>query len=199
MAAVNVTRVCPHSDLVPFNTTFSFEIEYECVYQLQDDLEWKMIYVGSAESEKYDQVLDSVLVGPVYAGNYRFVFEGSAPEAGKIPPDDIVGVTVILLTCSYKGKEFIRIGYYVNNEYLEEELRENPPEVPILSKIYRSILADHPRVTRFPIEFDSQAAPDAVGGDPGMAVDGDQQQLPMTMDQQAVASQMQAEVQPMAE
>lgn len=41
------------------------------------DLEWKLIYVGSAESEKYDQVLDSVLVGPVYPGSYRFVFQVS--------------------------------------------------------------------------------------------------------------------------
>ena len=34
-----------------------------------------MIYVGSAEDEKYDQVLESVLVGPVNVGNYRFVFQ----------------------------------------------------------------------------------------------------------------------------
>lgn len=39
------------------------------------DLEWKIIYVGSAESEEYDQVLDSVLVGPVPAGRHMFVFQ----------------------------------------------------------------------------------------------------------------------------
>lgn len=39
------------------------------------DLEWKLIYVGSAEDEKYDQVLESVLVGPVNVGHYRFVFQ----------------------------------------------------------------------------------------------------------------------------
>ena len=39
------------------------------------DLEWKLTYVGSAESEKYDQVLDSVLVGPIAPGQYRFVFQ----------------------------------------------------------------------------------------------------------------------------
>lgn len=39
------------------------------------DLEWKLIYVGSAEDETYDQLLESVLVGPVNVGNYRFVFE----------------------------------------------------------------------------------------------------------------------------
>lgn len=39
------------------------------------DLEWKLTYVGSAEDETYDQVLESVLVGPINVGNYRFVFE----------------------------------------------------------------------------------------------------------------------------
>lgn len=38
------------------------------------DLEWKIIYVGSADSEKYDQELDSVLVGPVAQGAMKFVF-----------------------------------------------------------------------------------------------------------------------------
>lgn len=31
--------------------------------------------MGSAEDEEYDQVLESVLVGPVNVGNYRFVFQ----------------------------------------------------------------------------------------------------------------------------
>lgn len=39
------------------------------------DLEWKLIYVGSASDEKYDQLLDSVLVGPVPAGKHMFVFQ----------------------------------------------------------------------------------------------------------------------------
>merc|ERR1712078_514698 len=84
--------------------------------------------MGSAESERYDQVLDSVLVGP--------------------------GVTAILLTCSYRGKEFIRVGYYLNNEYTDEELRENPPSRPQIDRLSRNILADKPRVTKFPIDFD---------------------------------------------
>lgn len=41
------------------------------------DLEWKMIYVGSAESEQYDQVLDTIYVGPVPEGRHMFVFEVS--------------------------------------------------------------------------------------------------------------------------
>ncbi|PNJ13276.1 ASF1B isoform 3, partial [Pongo abelii] len=38
-------------------------------------LEWKIIYVGSAESEEFDQILDSVLVGPVPAGRHMFIFQ----------------------------------------------------------------------------------------------------------------------------
>lgn len=41
------------------------------------DLEWKMIYVGSAESEEYDQILDSVYVGPIPEGKHMFVFQVS--------------------------------------------------------------------------------------------------------------------------
>ena len=39
------------------------------------DLEWKIIYVGSASTEEYDQVLDSVLVGPIPMGSHKFVFQ----------------------------------------------------------------------------------------------------------------------------
>ncbi|PWA53426.1 hypothetical protein CTI12_AA269840 [Artemisia annua] len=39
------------------------------------DLELKLTYVGSAENDTYDQVLESLLVRPINVGNYRFVFE----------------------------------------------------------------------------------------------------------------------------
>ena len=41
------------------------------------DLEWKMIYVGSAESEEFDQVLDTIYVGPIPEGRHMFVFQVS--------------------------------------------------------------------------------------------------------------------------
>ncbi|KAK7273279.1 hypothetical protein RIF29_14328 [Crotalaria pallida] len=34
-----------------------------------------LTYVGSAEDETYDQLLEGVLVGPVNVGNYRFVLK----------------------------------------------------------------------------------------------------------------------------
>lgn len=43
------------------------------------DLEWRVIYVGSAESEKFDQELDNVLVGPIPTGYNKFVLSVSRP------------------------------------------------------------------------------------------------------------------------
>lgn len=121
--------------------------------QLMADIEWKLIYVGSAESEEYDQELDSCMVGPVPVGINSFEFEAEAPSPEKIPASDLLGVTVILLTASYKDAEFIRVGYYVNNAYETEEMRENPPEEVQLDKVCREVLASKPRVTRFNINW----------------------------------------------
>ena len=41
------------------------------------DLEWKLTYVGSAESESFDQELDTCMVGPVPVGINSFEFEVS--------------------------------------------------------------------------------------------------------------------------
>ncbi|KAI5295816.1 ASF1 anti-silencing function 1, partial [Ascosphaera pollenicola] len=97
---------------------------------------------------EYDQELDSLLVGPIPVGVNKFLFEADPPDMKRIPASEILGVTVILLTCSYDGREFVRVGYYVNNEYVDAALNENPPAVPLVEKVQRSILADKPRVTR---------------------------------------------------
>ena len=88
----------------------------------------------------------------------KFVFEADAPDTKRIPDADVLGVTVVLLTCAYDGREFIRVGYYVNNEYETEELNSDPPAKPIIEKIRRNVLADKPRVTRFAIKWDSEAS-----------------------------------------
>lgn len=48
----------------------------------------------------------------------------------------------------------MRIGYYVNNEYDTQELRDTPPETPDHTRLVRNILWDKARVTRFPIPWD---------------------------------------------
>jgi histone chaperone ASF1 len=104
-------------------------------------------------SNEYDQELDSVLVGPLPVGINKFLFKADAPDLSRIPNSEIIGVTVILLSCSYEDREFVRVGYYVNNEYTDEALALEPPAKPIIEKVRRSILAEKPRVTRFAIKW----------------------------------------------
>ncbi|KAJ6826018.1 putative histone chaperone ASF1A [Iris pallida] len=144
MSAVNITNVTVLDNPAAFLNPFQFEISYECLVPLKDDLEWKLIYVGSAEDETYDQLLESVLVGPVNVGNYRFVFEADPPDPAKIRDEDIIGVTVLLLTCSFLGQEFIRVGYYVNNDYGDEQLREEPPAKVLIDRVQRISLPTSP-------------------------------------------------------
>ncbi|CAK9297780.1 unnamed protein product [Gordionus sp. m RMFG-2023] len=153
MSKVNVVNVLVLDNPCFFNNQFQFEIVFDSYEDLPEDLEWKIIYVGSAESEEYDQVLDSVLVGPIPAGTHKFLFQAPPPDSSKIPVADCVGITVLLLTCSYKEREFVRIGYYVNVEYADPEIRENPPAIPDFTKLQRNILATNPRVTKFTIDW----------------------------------------------
>ena len=107
--------------------------------------------------------------------------QADPPDPAHIPK--LLGVTVVLLTCSYREKEFIRIGYYVNIEYpqaegaaaraaaagaqedetaMEEEEDEDAAAEPEqilpagynIADVTRNILAEKPRVTRFPIDWD---------------------------------------------
>ncbi|XP_002740162.1 histone chaperone asf1a-A-like [Saccoglossus kowalevskii] len=160
MAKVQINNVVVLDNPSPFFNPFQFEITFECSDNLEEDLEWKIIYVGSAESEDHDQVLDTVLVGPIAAGRHMFVFQAEPANTSKIPLADAVGVTVVLLTGSYRGNEFVRVGYYVNNEYTDPELRETPPGVPLFEKMTRNILATSPRVTRFKIDWDENPTSD---------------------------------------
>ncbi|RUS72890.1 hypothetical protein EGW08_019350 [Elysia chlorotica] len=153
MALVNICDVTVLNNPTSFLKPFQFEITFECLEDLPEDLEWRIIYVGSAESMDHDQVLDTILVGPVPGGKHMFVFEADPPDVRKIPVDDIMGVTVVLLTCSYRSKEFIRVGYYVNNEYDDPELKENPPAEIQFQKLTRNILSSEVRVTRFTIPW----------------------------------------------
>eukprot|EP00161_Ancyromonas_sigmoides_P003948 TRINITY_DN1387_c1_g2_i3.p2 TRINITY_DN1387_c1_g2~~TRINITY_DN1387_c1_g2_i3.p2 ORF type:complete len:189 (+),score=47.71 TRINITY_DN1387_c1_g2_i3:154-720(+) len=161
--AINVTNVTVlEPNPAPFLSPFQFDITFECLETLTDDLEWKLTYVGSSHTDAHDQTLDTVLVGPIPLGTNRFTFAADPPDAARIPGAEVASVTVALLTCAYRGREFVRVGYYVNNEYEDELLREEPPEVPDASKITRNILADKPRVTRFQIPWDE---PEAEFGD----------------------------------
>lgn len=156
MSIVSLLGINVLNNPAKFTDPYEFEITFECLESLKNDLEWKLTYVGSSRSLEHDQELDSILVGPVPVGVNKFVFTADPPSPELIPASELVSVTVILLSCSYDGREFVRVGYYVNNEYDNEEMRENPPAKVQVEHVVRNILAEKPRVTRFNIIWDNE-------------------------------------------
>lgn len=80
MAHVKITDVTVLNNPAFFLTPFEFEINFECFKELQDDLEFKVTYVGDADDPQYDQVLEEVAIGPVYVGNHKFTLQAEPPN-----------------------------------------------------------------------------------------------------------------------
>ena len=135
-----------------FTDSYCFSVLFECIAELPDDLEWRLIYVSSPEKEELDQELDSCLVGPVPVGTNKFTFESPAPDHRLIPKEDILGVAALIFTGSYKDQEFVRVGYYQNTEYDTKEMNDDPPQEILIDKLVRDI-NKKPRVTRFQIKW----------------------------------------------
>lgn len=164
MSIVTIRNVEFLNNPARFLDPYHFRVTFECIAPLPDDLEWRLIYVSSPGNEELDQELDDCLVGPVPMGVNAFEFEGSPPNPSKIPPEDVLGVAALILTGSYKEQEFVRVGYYQNTEYDNEEMKEALPEQIRFDRLVRDINTK-PRVTRFQIKWDivpQQSAGQAV-------------------------------------
>lgn len=162
MNPVYVTNVVVHNNPAPVTAPFEFQVSFESVESLEHDLEWKLIYVGSASDKSYDQELDAVSLGPIPRGALQFTFVASPPDFTKLLKEEIVGITVVLLSGSYRGQEFVRIGWYLQNVFthvgLDEQDDVDVDDMALeemLSKLQRIIIADNPRVTRFNIDWDN--------------------------------------------
>lgn len=71
---------------------------------------------------------------------------------------------MVLLTCSFRGQEFIRVGYYVDNR-VPQQLEGAGAEQAVVKPedMVRQVLADKARVTRFLIDWSGTADKNATG------------------------------------
>lgn len=156
MSSINVLNIIVLNPNAKFTDDLKFEVVFECLAELQKEIEWKVIYIGSADDEKFDQELESVEIGPLQIGTMKFQLDAHCPDHKKIPEGDLLGVTAILICCSYNNQEFFRCGYYLNNLYDNEEMNLNQPEQVQIDHVVRSILAEKPRITKFNIDWDNE-------------------------------------------
>ncbi|CAD8052830.1 unnamed protein product [Paramecium sonneborni] len=157
MALINITNIVFDQDTALFNNPIQMQITFEVMRQLDDEIEWKLIYIGSPTSDKYDQVLEQFSMPPLQQGTMQFTLMSSGPNFELIPSkDDLFGASAIILSVKYRKQEFFRVGYYVYNTYLEPELIENDPPQVLIDRVYRQINTQAPRVTRINIDWEGQ-------------------------------------------
>ena len=145
-----------HKNPSTMNDGYSFEIYINVQEQLQEDIDIKIIYVGSSYSRDYDQILEDISVGPLNIGLNKFTITTEPVDFSPIPESELLGNTLLLISCMYREKEFCRVGYYVNNELegidplVDEIKRENID----MTKVVRTL--SEPRVTLFPCFWDKE-------------------------------------------
>jgi len=165
MSYIDVLALQVDQPTAKFTDEIKFDIIFHCKMKPAEDLVWKIVWVSSAKDEKLDQVLDEVDV-PSDVGINKFEFAVDPPKVSTIPAADVAGITVVMVQAWYKGKEFIRVGYYVKVQYADQALRDQEPELPEgarpdVNLLERIILVAEPRVTRYLIEWDDAITPAA--------------------------------------
>ncbi|KAL7719281.1 Anti-silencing protein [Entamoeba marina] len=148
-----------HNNPGKMNEPYSFEIILDVREQLQEDIDIKVTYVGSSFDDEKDQILEDIAVGPLNTGMNKFSITTSPVDFQKLPDDEILGNTLILLGCFYKNKEFCRVGYFVNNEYegIDPSIDVVTRQMLDYTKITRTL--SEPRITVFPCLWDAEEAP----------------------------------------
>ena len=103
MAKVHVCNVLVLDNPAKFMTKLEFEITFECIEDLPEDLEWKIIYVGSAESEEFDQILDTVYVSQITTKTIVTFMNSKMLSAGKFSCLNFYTFFTRLVLCRKEG------------------------------------------------------------------------------------------------
>lgn len=146
MELLQITNIMVEENPSPFLAPFKFKISMKSSEPIQEEIEWQIIYVGCASDDKYDQILDKFTMGPFdQACEFDFQIQTQAPNHTLQPSkNDILGITALILACSYSKYEFFRCGYYVYNSYTDQNLIDNDtPDAPVLiDKVEKNVFAD---------------------------------------------------------
>ena len=121
MSRVNVTNIILTNQQEPFLKPISLSIYFDVLSPLQGPIEWRAIYVGSADSIEYDQILGYLSVPIDQPGEKQFEWSIRAPDPRLIPSlDDLLGASVLMISAQFLSQEFFRCSYFVYNNCKEE-------------------------------------------------------------------------------
>ncbi|KAM0676426.1 ASF1 anti-silencing function 1 [Gurleya vavrai] len=107
-------------------------------HNLLSEVEFKIIYTGSPDTNNHDQIICHEYIGPVPIGRVSFDLLTNIIDINEIPVKNLFGVTSVVIIGKYNDKEFLRIGYFVKIEYedietekltFDEEFNESEEEI----------------------------------------------------------------------
>lgn len=145
-------------DLAHVTANLCFEIELDVAESLKCDAIFRCVYVADAEGKtgEAEVELDALDVGSdpgLPKGFSKFALDTDPPsrfllEKGEGPLE----VAGLYISGTYRGEEFIRIGYYLRHQYTDEALQQNPPDTIEWSKLQRVL--SEPVITNFMVQWD---------------------------------------------
>ena len=77
MSLVNVLNVIVKQAKTPFLEKIGFQIYFESVRALKHSLTWRVVYIGQANNDSYDQVLEEAEMDCEVAGRMEFELDVS--------------------------------------------------------------------------------------------------------------------------
>ena len=135
----------------PYGSPLKWRLRMEATQLLSDPMSISFVWVGSSRSSAHDQVLDTFDVGPFLVGITEFELECDGPNLAAIPREDVLGVTVLFLSFSFRGQEFLRVGYYTQVAYFNDEMNAYPPPEVVPEQLGHFLVMNQPAVTIVPI------------------------------------------------
>lgn len=83
---IMLDSICVENNPSLFTEPIHLKVTFSSLEPLTDELEWRIIYVGSAFNEDYDQTLEVFEVGPIaQPSTMQFMIECSPPNPYKVP------------------------------------------------------------------------------------------------------------------
>ena len=80
MAYINITNVIVQNNPSPLNANLVFEVTFECLHEIPDTLDWKLMYIGAKKDQSGDQTLVNFEMGPINPGVMKFNIESNPPN-----------------------------------------------------------------------------------------------------------------------
>lgn len=150
---LKINLVQPLKEITSFTNPFEFEIDFDCLRDVEIELEWNAHLI--MQNSRYNYHLDRILMGPISSGRHIFNFRVDPPDYNSIPQEEWIKNMIVLICCHYKSQEYLRIGYIVHHEYSEGfgssctyDDKLNP------NLVLRIIKTDESDFSTFPISWD---------------------------------------------